>query len=84
MRRYVNIFSTPARRILDELFGPYSLRERPSFPTLPTETLARVSLSQKAPCIVRRDGEESRTFPRFLYARRGPIVAVMRLRNLRQ
>ena len=37
---YVNMFSTPARQVLDELFGPHSVRERPLLQAFPHRSVS--------------------------------------------
>jgi hypothetical protein len=48
MSRYINTFSTPARLVLDELFGADPARERPLFLAFLTIAFTSLSLSQKA------------------------------------
>ena len=48
MRRYINIFSTPGRLILDELFGAFGARERLIFPAFLNDNAASVCLSRIA------------------------------------
>src|SRR5262245_52562231 len=80
---YVNMFSTSARPVLDELFEVRSVRERPSTLAFPTKALAPLSLSQSARCDVPRCSSGI-THGHSFYAFRGPKVAVTRSNNLQE